>query len=153
MIKKRKGVSPVVATVLLVVLALILAVIIFFWARSFIGEKIEKQGRAVELSCDEVKFKAEAISDTLYIENIGNIPLNGVEIRKKSILGKIVQVETFSKKTITAGETDEVDLDPASIGVGDDIIVVPVLLGESKTQKKSYVCDKDYGVEVRVKQN
>ena len=76
----KKGLSPVIATVLLVSIALVLAVIIFLWARSFVAEQIEKGGRVVEMACEDVKFLAEAYSGQLMIENVGSVPLFGVEI-------------------------------------------------------------------------
>ena len=42
--KDKRAISPVVATVLLIVLVLILAAIIFLWARGFVGEQVEKFG-------------------------------------------------------------------------------------------------------------
>ena len=84
----RKALSPVIATILLVSIALVLALIIFLWAKSFVGDAIEKDGQAVELVCEDVNFKAEAYGTKLYIENIGNVPLYGVEIRKKELIGE-----------------------------------------------------------------
>ena len=43
MIKRgKKGLSPIIATVLLIVITLIIAMIIFLWAKNFIGEKTKK---------------------------------------------------------------------------------------------------------------
>jgi flagellin-like protein len=55
---KKKGVSPVIATVLLVSIVIILGVIIFLWARGFVEESAQKGGRAVDMSCDDVNFEA-----------------------------------------------------------------------------------------------
>ena len=147
----KKGVSPVIATVLLVAIGLVLAIIIFLWARSFIGEKVQKNDRAVESSCEEASFIAEAVYSTrkINIENTGNIPLYGVEVRKKTIGGWDTINAADLTNTISNGETDSVDL-PLGISSGETILVVPVLLGETSTNIKAHVCDKDYGKEVVV---
>ena len=46
----KRGLSPVIASVLLIALVLVLASIIFMWARGFISEQIEKFGNPVELA-------------------------------------------------------------------------------------------------------
>lgn len=158
---KKRGLSPVIATMLLVALALILAVIVFLWARSFVGESIQKQGREIEQSCEEVSFRAEAFasgvdSGKLSVVNIATVPLYGVEIRKKQVLGEITQVETFQNSMVLSGETGEISIaqlvNDGEIVACDELIVVPVLLGETEQYKKAHVCDKDYGVEIIVKE-
>jgi len=147
---KKRGLSPVIATVLLVVIALILAVIIFLWARSFVGESIEKQGREIALSCEDVAFRAEAYGGNLHIVNQGGVPIYGVEIRTREVLGRITQAEPFSDVgTIESGQTAEVAL-PSGVSEGEDIIVIPMLLGETDEYKKQYTCDEDYGVDAIV---
>ena len=146
----RKALSPVIATILLVSIALVLALIIFLWAKSFVGDAIEKDGQAVELVCEDVNFKAEAYGTKLYIENIGNVPLYGVEIRKKELIGEVKNVETFTE-SVAAGETSEgIQLSIEDIDAGDTIIVVPILLGETNEYKKAHVCEKDFGEEIIV---
>ncbi|MBU0761307.1 MAG: hypothetical protein KJ858_06510, partial [Nanoarchaeota archaeon] len=66
--KKRRALSPVIATVLLIAIALVLAVIIFLWARSFIGEGLEKDGRAIDKACENVVFNADASVSEVSIE-------------------------------------------------------------------------------------
>jgi len=141
----RKGVSPVIATVLLVGIALVLAVIVFLWASSFIGESIEKEGRAIELACENVKFEPEAISTSkIDIVNRGNVPIYGIEIRGASAGGEVLQFEKL-EHTITSGETDTIDVASLGLSSGTNLLIVPVLLGETADYKKEHVCDTDYG--------
>ena len=148
MVWEKRGLSPVIATVLLVSITLVLAVIIFFWARTFIGENVEKQGDVIAQLCDEVNFKADAYNGKIDIENVGNIPLNGVEIRKKGGLGDISQAETVPS-SLTAGQTASFTLN-SGISDGDEIIVVPILLGETSTETKSYVCEDAHALKLVV---
>lgn len=150
--KNKRGLSPIIATMLLVSLALVLAVIIFFWARNFIGENIEKQGQKIELLCEEVSFKAEAYDGKVFVENLGTVPLNGIEIKKKSTIGEIIKTECINEgctSTITAGQTFQFLL-PVEISAGEVIIVSPILLGETSSEKKSHVCGEEFGTEIVV---
>jgi flagellin-like protein len=148
--KEKRGLSPVIATILLVSLALVLAVIVFLWARAFIPETIQKEGRAIELSCEEVSFNAEAFATDgeVSVENTGQIPIYGIEIRKKQFLGDISQAEQFSDEILT-GQSINAPL-PADIVFGDTIILIPILVGEGKDGHTSYPCGMDYGIEIEV---
>jgi len=73
---KRKALSPVIATVLLIAIVIIIALIIFLWFRGLSEEIITKFGKKnIKLVCADVKFKAEYSSLTLSVSNIGNVPL------------------------------------------------------------------------------
>lgn len=148
---RKRGLSPVVATVLLVAITLVLAVIIFIWARTFIGENIQKQGIEISQLCEDVNFKADAYGTplTLYIENVGSVPLDGVEIRKKAALGDISYAERVPS-SLTAGQTASFPITNPDIEIGNEIFVVPILLGETATETKSHVCDEDYALEIVV---
>lgn len=153
-ILKKRGMSPVIATILLVALGLILAVIIFLWARTFIGESVQKEGRNIEQSCEEVSFEAEIflLDKKLSIENIGTVPIYGAELRKKQVIGEIKKVGIIREGIITAGKTGTILLEQdIELESGDAVIVVPVLLGETENYKKAFICDKAYGVEVIVR--
>ena len=67
---KKKGVSPTIATVLLVVIVIIIGIVVFQWFRGFIKEAIEKNGENVDLTCNDVSFKADYSSAILSILNL-----------------------------------------------------------------------------------
>ena len=152
--KEKRGLSPVIATVLLIGIALVLATIVFIWARHFVGEAITKEGEAIELVCDDVSFEAEAFGSEgkLYLENKGSVPIHRVEIRELGLFGEVSVSESFSGVQVSAGETKSVDL-PTDIESGDEIIVVPILVGEVEgvVEKKSHVCDGNYGQRINVR--
>ena len=64
MIKKR-GVSPVIATVLLISMVVIIGIIIFLWFRGMVGETVTKFGKNIELACEDVVFDASYSTSTL----------------------------------------------------------------------------------------
>ncbi|MCA9485737.1 MAG: hypothetical protein KC506_02750 [Nanoarchaeota archaeon] len=155
-LSEKRGLSPVIATILLVSIALVLAVIIFLWARSNIQEQIEKGGQDVELVCDQVRFVAQAFdsTDELWIENTGGVALWGVEVRIKRTgeISGVYEIEggPGGANTINPGQTKPLDFSDAS--EGDVLIVVPILLGKSVENRDSvpHICDIDYGVEIVV---
>jgi flagellin-like protein len=140
---KKRGLSPIIATVLLVSLTLVLAMIIFVWARSFVGEKIQKFDEPVEYSCERVNFEAEVYDNKIHVVNRGNVPLYGLEIRQAGF-GSVVGVEPL-KATIASGETETIDLSPSISG---NLILVPIILGESGSDTKAFTCDDNFGIEV-----
>jgi flagellin-like protein len=152
MMKAKRGLSPVIATMLLIALALILAAIIYFWAKSFIGEGITKQNVAIETLCDDVSFDAQATASPseITIQNLGTIPIYGVEIRKQET-GEVTLVDTIeNQKTIIAGQSATFSISGSGIVADENLLIVPILLGEVKGKTKAHVCDKDYGVSISV---
>lgn len=148
--KKRRALSPVIATVLLIAIALVLAVIIFLWARSFIGEGLEKDGRAIDKACENVVFNADASVSEVSIENLGNVAIYGIEIKTvDSAVGTISQAEDFDN-TVTIGNTESVGVETLGLSSGENLIIIPILLGERRSQTGTHKCDEDYGVEVIV---
>ncbi len=128
---KKRGISPVIATILLIMIVIILAVIIFLWARGFVKETITKKGMPSYQACDEVDLKLSYIGTELQITNVGNIPVYRLEIKKKS--GGSVEVDEI--EGLSTGESEIID-----IGSGYEVEVVPAILGETETSKKIDVC-------------
>ncbi len=144
----KRGLSPVIATVLLVLIVVILGSVIYLWARSFVTEKVEKFGEPIENSCTDISFKAEIYEGKIHIANEGSIPLFGVEVKKKGI-GSSSALGSF-EKTIKAGQSEAI-LIPNSVklNVGDTAVITPVIVGESDKMKKTYPCSaKEISVKV-----
>ena len=142
----KKGLSPVIATVLLISLALVLALIIFIWARSVIKEKVEKFGETIESACDDVSFNAELESSgRVNINNLGNVPLYGIEVRKRG-LGLVKNLGAgYFDNGLPKGAGKSVDIELGNPSVGEEFIIVPILLGETDLYKKPYTCSEDFG--------
>ncbi|RMD65922.1 hypothetical protein D6817_05180 [Candidatus Pacearchaeota archaeon] len=148
---KKRGVSPAVASSLLVVLAIILALIIFLWAKTFQSESVMKQGTEVDNLCSQLQFQAEVITSdgTLGIVNSGNLPIYGVVLRKKGLfgtsdIGSNNGVVTQGGQLVLPGESNSVPIpgfSSSGVSAGDTIIVTPILLGEDDSGiKKAKVC-------------
>ena len=90
----KRGLSPVIATVLLISIALVLAVIIFLWAKSFVGEAVskEKYGR-IELACADIIFRAEAFATSPgYAQTIDIVNGGGSDTDKVQAIRKVYGV-------------------------------------------------------------
>jgi len=59
----KKGLSAIIATVLLIALSLTLAAFIFMWMVSFVSEQIEVGGKPVEEVCKSVSFVVDGEYD------------------------------------------------------------------------------------------
>lgn len=151
-LKEKKGISPVVATVLLIAIVVVIGLIIFMWFRGMMQDAITKfDGQNIELVCDDVKFDASYSEGTLFVSNIGNIPLYSLNI-------KISSSGSYETKEITelssnwpeyginqAGTfSDRIDFSGAT-----EITLIPVLIGSTDKGQKIHVCDeKQYGYEI-----
>jgi flagellin-like protein len=141
----KRGLSPIIATVLLISIALVLALIIFLWARNFVSEKVQKFAEPVENSCDKIAFEAEAYAGNINIVNRGNVALYAVEVRVKG--AGSIGVMQFSESTIAEGESAKVPIVNA-LDDGAELVIIPLILGEAKGYKKAYTCDEKYGLPV-----
>ncbi len=137
---KKKGISPVVATILLIAIVIILALIVFLWAKGFIQESIQKKGMSADQACDEINLQASYSSSSgdLEIINNGNIPMYGFEVNKEYSGGS--ETESFSNEPITSGKT-------FNKHIGEEynrIEIFPKILGQGENSKKVYTCKNSF---------
>jgi len=138
---KRKGLSPVIASVLMIALVLVLAAMIFLWARGFIGEQIEKFGRPIDEICGNVDFRIERVGDNLEVANRGDIDIRHLDI--KLIKDGNSEMAKFDIQ-IDAGkaETQAVDLLMEDGSKPEEIIVYPALIGgvRGESSIRAFTC-------------
>jgi len=155
----KKAVSPVIATVLLIVMVIIIGLIIFLWFRSFIPEQKEKFGRNIELVCADVAFQSGYDSSTgiLTISNTGTVPIYSINL-------KITKNRGHTTTSIT-----ELDGNWPSLGLRqgilynsidfstnpdfdspDKILIIPILAGTSEGEDPTYACNEEYGQELNL---
>lgn len=117
-IDRKRGLSPVIATVLLVSLAIALALIVFIWLRGFLSEQMEKNGKPVENICDEIEYRllGEHYNAGVYITltNLGSIPISSWEVKV------IHEDSSFNLRAYNN-----------SLGIGDQSIRIDVPLGNN----------------------
>ena len=143
----KRGISPVIATVLLIAIVVVLIAIVFLWARGFLTEQVDKFDEPVDRACERTDFNAGINSQgVLGINNVGNIPLYGFNVKVFGT-GKVVVNEVFDGSTIVAGESREIDI--SSVVQNEDrFLVVPVILGETDEGRVAYTCGDETGIGV-----
>jgi uncharacterized membrane protein YjgN (DUF898 family) len=153
--KQKKGVSPIIASILLVVLVLIIALIIFLWLRSLTQEAVVKFDKNVELVCNDVAFNAEYSNSKLQLTNNGNVPIFDFNIKEFSSVTKNTETKNISSSYkittwpsygLQAGKSGSYSISFNSIS---KITVIPVLRGRTESGEKNFVCDENqYGKEI-----
>jgi flagellin-like protein len=144
----RKGISQLIATVLLIAMVVVIAAIIFLWVRGFISEQIEKFGKPAEQVCDDIKFDAtlNEIDDTLYIFNSGNVPIGDFQV-KTYIGGNSDILELGSSVGEGGSQTFSLSEQLKSNTHGAErVVIIPELKGYVKgtTQIKPFSCDEKF---------
>ncbi len=136
--QQKKGISPIVTTVLLVVIALALAAIIFMWAVGLFKEQVSKADSPIETVCSDLSLQASITgANELSLNNQGNYPIYKITIK-------------VSGAGTSESEDKEVDLMPGASALvpstntlsAGTVEIIPILLGTSKKsgQVKEYSC-------------
>ncbi len=142
---KKKGVSPVIATVLLIAIVVVLALIIFFWFRSFTKEAVLKFDKNIELVCEDVAFSGSVSGTTLVMSNEGNVPIADVRVKISGVSGR-KNVDLNLVDGLNVGQSIEQTIEDSD--GADSILLIPILRGKKTSGEETYVCDERYGVEV-----
>ena len=152
-INGKRGLSPVIASVLLVMIVVILAAIVFLWALGFVSEGVSKFNDPIERACGRINFEAGVFSGksggyVIDVNNRAEIPLYGFNIKKIGA-GEVIATK-YVGNTIGTGESTTLQLDGFNFNTGDKLLIVPIILGKSAKSKVSYVCKDNFGVGVVV---
>lgn len=145
----KKGISPLVATVLLVGFTLALAIVVWMWAGGFLEERAQKAGKIAnaEISCiTDVGFSViESCKSnnklTITVENRKSEPLNGFTLR-------IEDGDNFEVKSITQ-QINNLEVKKLSVETNinpQSFVLVPQIIigsGEEASCPKSSVKVED----------
>ena len=152
----KRGLSPVIATVLLIGIVVVSGLITFTWFKGFTQEAVTKSGQNAQLVCNDVGFEASYSGNSLFISNDGNIPIYGVLLKIEGPGG----FETRDVKELSNQWPDEgLDIGgAASVAVGNEfddaskVTLIPVLRGNAQRSggEASFVCDDRHGVLVTI---
>ena len=143
----KKGISPVIGSVLLIAIVVVLAGIIFFWASGFIA--LAPIGSS---SCGKVNFEAGIFCDSgsgtceLEVLNRGNVELQGFVLKQIGSAETRILSEDVLEEPILPGASRSLNTE-INIGfIGKEILVVPMVL----SGEESFICGDEYGFEVVV---
>ncbi len=151
---KRKGISPVIATILLISIVVVIALIVFLWLTSMTEETITKfGGKNVKLVCADLMFEASYSNGNIYIHNTGNVPI--FQMNMKVDKGESSSTTTFnagdgwSGLGLNQGGTFSADIS-LKVDSGDEISIIPILAGSTKNGEKTYVCEEVYAQKILI---
>ena len=153
MMEGKRGVTPVIATVLLISIVIVLASIVFLWAQGFVNEGTEKFGEPIERACDSVSFEAQVYLEdsgdyTLEVNNRANVPLYGFNIK---LIGEgDIRVHKTLPQTINVGDSVKITLLSSDLNDAEDLLIVPVLLGEDGERSETFPCPDSAGEGVTI---
>lgn len=98
MSKDKRGLSPVIATVLLISITIVLASVIFFQMRGFLGDQMDESDVVLAQACKGVAFdldyKIVGNEVDLRVANRGNVPI--VDLNVKIVRGGESNLQNFS---------------------------------------------------------
>ncbi len=149
----KRGISPVIATVLLIAMVVVIALIIFVWFRGMVGESVTKFEKNIKLVCDDVEFEASYSGGTLYLVNLARPPIFKMNMK----LSKAGGYTTEEINNDNYPGWDEIGLveggtfsGTVDVGDSEKITLIPILIGTSAKGKKTYVCEGRYGQEINL---
>ena len=146
---RKKGLSPVIATVLLISIVIVIGLIVFLWFRGMTEEAITKfDGTNVKLVCEEVGFEADYDSGYLYISNLKDIPIYKIKVKisKDGEYSTTLLEENWPESGLLQAQGYSGTLEDVS--AGDKILLIPVLIGETSDGEAAYTCDDRHGIEL-----
>ena len=131
---KKRGLSPLIATVLLVAIAVIALGLIFVWFNTIKTEQIQKFGIPIGEQCNKLDFKIELSSNKITIENNGEISIYGINLEINKDGDIITRFLRPQDGFIGSKESDFVTATTADLsGKIESIVAVPVILGETSS--------------------
>ncbi|MHA1988098.1 MAG: archaellin/type IV pilin N-terminal domain-containing protein [Promethearchaeota archaeon] len=149
----KRGVSPVIATVLLIAMVVVIGLIIFLWFRGMTQEAVTKFGGTnIELICNDVDFDATYSRNMLSISNIGNVPIFGMKLKifkeGSHTTEDLRDLGSWSELGLNQGGVFSGNIGNEVSG-GDKIILIPVLIGESEKGERAHTCNEgQHGYEI-----
>lgn len=152
--KSKKGVSPIIATILLIALVIIIGTIVFMWFRSMTQEAITKFDKNIELVCDDVQFDSSySTGGVLTISNLGNIPIYSMNVKMEG--GGSYETNEITD-TLFGTNWPEKGLNQGAVVFGEitaenyeKITLIPILMGINPDgETKTHTCEERHGQEI-----
>jgi flagellin-like protein len=122
----KKGLSPIIGTVLLIVIVITVGGVIFAWSNNFILN-LGPTG----LDCSEVNFEAGVFENKLEVVNKGNVDILGFRI--KLIERSEVSVKETIDNKVYAGGSAQLNLGEV-YSPGDELLIIPIV-------REGFVCE------------
>jgi hypothetical protein len=152
---RKKALAPSISAILLIVLTMLILLIITLWLLGFFSESILKFNSPIEKSCNSIRFEASIIRaedrgfPEIQISNTGSIPIFDFNIKyvsKNKESGNI-----YLAKSLEPGMSLSSEIIFGTIET-ERIIIYPVLLGSTKSNKNKQKICFDYYKEIILNQ-
>ncbi|MDD4878637.1 MAG: hypothetical protein PHO02_06425 [Candidatus Nanoarchaeia archaeon] len=140
----KKGVSPIIATTMLIGFTVAVIAMVVVWSRGYIEERAAKEEALAntKLKCETVKFTVEEVCQTgsslnVKVKNLANQQIDSWILRIKGSAGVQATEQGFvvkgleSKDLALSGES----YDAAAVGVIETVEVIPAI----KAGRNKYV--------------
>ncbi|RWX73948.1 MAG: hypothetical protein Metus_0727 [Candidatus Methanosuratincola subterraneus] len=118
-LKARKGVSPIIATLLLIIIAVAAAVVTYSFVMGFIGGVGTGQSGTAQFSIDTYNYDPEDQSFTIYIRNIGT---KQVSLSSLYIDGVLKSNGYSPSGNFAVGNVTTLTVDATDLGPGTHVI-------------------------------
>jgi len=140
----KKGISPLIATILLIAFVILLAILIWFWWNKVVKEqtiKLGEQSTAEWICANEVEFSASgATLDGMKIsfeaENIGERAIDYFKVRADTSSGSSV---VNTNVGLNAGSLSTFEVEFADSVTGTSVEIIPAI---RVNNKDSFCTDK-----------
>ena len=117
----KKGVSPIIATLLLIVIAVAAAVVTYAFVTGFIGTSSGAAGSQGSMSFDTYSIDTAGANVTVYLRNTGTKALNLAAASGAAVYIDGVAQATFSMAALPGGTDNEL-----AVGEVDAMVITPV---------------------------
>ena len=144
--KSKRGISPVIATILLVVIAIALFGAVYVWISSMQKDAIIKFDTGIEQACLDINFNVikETGTNNIQIQNRGEVALYRVQlyVKKGGSLDSLGTIPLESSASVIGQGESATGNFSGELSGCQQIKAVPVLLGISKKTgtEKEYIC-------------
>lgn len=166
---RKKAVSPVVSTVLLVLIVIVLAAVIFLWSQGFVKEALTKEiagkSKKVDYFCSDVKVLPVINENdggvgvsSFGFTNTGNVPIYSISLQVSPVgQGKkqILDIDKDEGGLVNPGMTETFSdgypnpLILLNYNDYEEVVAIPVILGETKDGGiEAYKCSERYGITI-----
>jgi flagellin-like protein len=154
---EKKGVTPVISTVLLIMIVIVIAIIILLWYMNFKGESVMKFDKPIDDVCSEVYIEPYVNADgTLGYKNTGNIPIYEIDLQTTDSFGN-TKTERISSSnggrtaigSSTIFKQGSTEKKINNTEEGSKVTMIPILYGETESGLlKEYTCPNAYEVKI-----
>jgi archaeal type IV pilus assembly protein PilA len=100
--KDMRGISPVIATLLMIAIAVVASLVVYAWTMGYMNFQQNKTGKAIQIQSVAAPTGSNAL--TVYVQNVGDGSVNLVSGQCLYINGTLMQSNP-SMNTVGAGST------------------------------------------------